>query len=30
MDMKDFILFAVGAFAGYYFVSHMRKTGAVA
>lgn len=27
MDVKDFILFAVGAFGGYYFVTHMRKTG---
>lgn len=27
MDIQDFVLLAVGAFAGYYFVSHMKKTG---
>jgi len=27
MDVQDFVLFAVGAFAGYYFLSHMRKVG---
>jgi hypothetical protein len=27
MNMEDGIMFALGAFAGYYFVTHMRKTG---
>jgi hypothetical protein len=27
MDVQDLILLAVGAAVGYYFVSHMKKTG---
>jgi hypothetical protein len=27
MDVQDFVLLAVGAALGYYFVSHMKKTG---
>lgn len=30
MNMQDVILLAIGAFAGYYFVAHMKKTGSVA
>lgn len=30
MDIKDVILLAVGAFAGYYFVAHLKKVGSVA
>jgi hypothetical protein len=27
VNIEDFVLFAVGAALGYYFISHMRKTG---
>jgi len=30
MDVKDAILLLVGAFAGYYFVAHLKKVGSVA
>lgn len=27
MNIEDFVLFAVGAALGYYFVAHMKKVG---